>query len=35
MRRRLVRAAGAGCVYALYLAGGVVLYELLRFGWTQ
>lgn len=35
MRRRLVRIAGAVCAYALYFSAGVVLYELLRFGWTQ
>ena len=35
MRRFLVRTAGVVCVCAAYLVGWVVLFELLRFGWSQ
>ena len=35
MRRRFVQVAAVVCAYAVYFGGGVVLYELLRFGWTQ
>ncbi len=35
MRRQLARLAGASVVLVSLLAGWLVLYELLRFGWTQ
>jgi hypothetical protein len=35
MRRHLARLVGASVALASLLAGWIVLYELLRFGWTQ